>query len=69
MKKLRQNNNPDNREAILNDSIPKTLLKLSWPIMVVNTMQVLFDLADIFWVGKLGAICFKKGSWKKEKVI
>jgi putative MATE family efflux protein len=54
MKKLKQNN-VNNREAILNDSIPKTLFKLSWPIMVGNTMQVLYNLADTFWVGKLGA--------------
>ncbi|MGM0603607.1 MAG: MATE family efflux transporter [Bacillota bacterium] len=48
-------NNIDNREAILNGSITKTLFKLSWPIMVGNTMQVLYNLADTFWVGKLGA--------------
>lgn len=54
MKNLKQNN-VNNREAILNDSIPKTLFKLSWPIMVGNTMQVLYNLADTFWVGKLGA--------------
>ena len=54
-KKIKQNTNQDNREAILNDSIPKTLFKLSWPIMVGNTMQVLYNLADTFWVGKLGA--------------
>src|SRR6056297_1832106 len=54
MKKLKQTNE-NNREAILNNSIPKTLFKLSWPIMVGNTMQVLYNLADTFWVGKLGA--------------
>src|SRR6056297_1407376 len=54
-KKIKRNTNIDNREAILNDSIPKTLFKLSWPIMVGNTMQVLYNLADTFWVGKLGA--------------
>jgi len=54
-KKIKRNTNKDNREAILNDSIPKTLFKLSWPIMVGNTMQVLYNLADTFWVGKLGA--------------
>jgi len=53
VKKIKKN--PDNREAILNDSIPKTLFKLSWPIMVGNTMQVLYNLADTFWVGRLGA--------------
>ena len=55
MKKVEQHKKIDNREAILNDSIPKTLFKLSWPIMVGNTMQVLYNLADTFWVGKLGA--------------
>jgi len=48
-------NNFNNREAILNGSITGTLFKLSWPIMVGNTMQVLYNLADTFWVGKLGA--------------
>ena len=52
MKKIRKN---ENREAILNGSITETLFKLSWPIMVGNTMQVLYNLADTFWVGKLGA--------------
>lgn len=52
---MKHNKKFDNREAILNDSIPKTLFKLSWPIMVGNTMQVLYNLADTFWVGKLGA--------------
>ena len=52
MKKIRKN---ENREAILNGSITGTLFKLSWPIMVGNTMQVLYNLADTFWVGKLGA--------------
>lgn len=54
-KKLKRNKSIDNREAILNDSIPRTLFKLSWPIMVGNTMQVLYNLADTFWVGKMGA--------------
>lgn len=55
MKRQKQNSQLNNRDAILNDSIPKTLFKLSWPIMVGNTMQVLYNLADTFWVGKLGA--------------
>lgn len=55
MKRQKENVQLNNREAILNDSIPKTLFKLSWPIMVGNTMQVLYNLADTFWVGKLGA--------------
>lgn len=55
MKKIKDDSKLNNRDAILNDSITKTLFKLSWPIMVGNTMQVLYNLADTFWVGKLGA--------------
>ncbi len=40
---------------IMQGSIPKAIFKLSWPIMIGNTMQVLYNLADTFWVGKLGA--------------
>ena len=45
----------DNREKILNGSIIKTLFILAWPIMIGNTMQVVYNLADTFWLGKLGA--------------
>jgi len=40
---------------ILNGSITKAIFKLSWPIMIGNTMHVFYNLADTFWVGKLGA--------------
>jgi len=44
-----------NREEILNGPIIKTIMKLAWPIMVGNTMHVIYNLADTFWLGKLGA--------------
>jgi len=45
----------ENREEILNGPIAKTLFKLAWPVMIGNTMQVVYNLADTFWLGKLGA--------------
>ena len=44
-----------NREDILNGPITSTIFKLAWPVMIGNTMQVVYNLADTFWLGKLGA--------------
>src|SRR6056297_315700 len=44
-----------NREHILKGPIVGTLFKLGWPVMIGNTMHVLYHLADTFWLGKLGA--------------
>lgn len=33
--------------------IPSNLWKLSWPIIITNLLQVLYNIADTFWVGKL----------------
>ena len=43
------------REEILNGTIASTLFKLAWPVMIGNMMQVAYNLADTFWLGKLGA--------------
>jgi len=45
----------ENREEILNGPIAKTLFKLAWPVMIGNTMQVAYNLADTFWLGRVGA--------------
>ncbi|TDX44380.1 putative MATE family efflux protein [Halanaerobium congolense] len=44
-----------NREHIINGPIVRTLFKLASPVMIGNTMQVVYNLADTFWLGKLGA--------------
>lgn len=36
-------------------SIPLNLLKLSWPMIVGNTLNMLGPTIDIIWVGKLGS--------------
>lgn len=43
------------KEDILAGSIMQTLWKLALPIMVGNSMHVLYNLVDTFWLGKLGA--------------
>ncbi|AFK22702.1 MATE family efflux transporter [Pyrococcus sp. ST04] len=42
------------REEILHGSIEKTLLKLAFPLIVNNLVQVMYNLADTFWLAKLG---------------
>ncbi len=37
------------------DSITKSLLKLSIPIVMANTLHSAYQLTDTFWVGRLGA--------------
>ncbi|GAB6135908.1 MATE family efflux transporter [Thermococcus prieurii] len=42
------------REEILNGPIERTLLKLAGPLIVNNLVQVVYNITDTFWLGKLG---------------
>lgn len=42
------------REQILNGPIEKTLLVLAGPLIINNLVQVLYNITDTFWLGKLG---------------
>ena len=42
------------REEILNGPIEKTLLMLAGPLIVNNLVQVVYNITDTFWLGKLG---------------
>lgn len=42
------------REEILRGPIERTLFKLAGPLIVSNMVQVLYNLIDTFWLGKLG---------------
>ncbi len=42
------------REEILNGPIERTLLKLAGPLVVNNLVQVVYNITDTFWLGKLG---------------
>lgn len=45
------------REQILNGPIVKTLLILAYPPLIINQLvQVLYNLTDTFWLGKLGRL-------------
>ncbi|ASJ09989.1 MATE family efflux transporter [Thermococcus sp. P6] len=44
------------REEILNGSIVKTLLVLAYPLIINQLVQVLYNLTDTFWLGKLGRV-------------
>ncbi|NJE42488.1 MATE family efflux transporter [Thermococcus sp. GR6] len=42
------------REEILQGPIEKTLFALSFPLIINNLVQVLYNLTDTFWLGRLG---------------
>jgi len=42
------------REKILNGPIERTLLALAGPLIVNNLVQVVYNITDTFWLGKLG---------------
>ena len=42
------------REEILTGPIEKTLLVLAGPLIVNNLVQVVYNITDTFWLGKLG---------------
>ncbi|CAB50320.1 MATE family efflux transporter [Pyrococcus abyssi] len=42
------------REEILSGSIEKTLLRLAYPLIINNLVQVMYNLTDTFWLAKLG---------------
>ncbi|WP_297468273.1 MATE family efflux transporter [Thermococcus sp.] len=44
----------DVREDILNGPVERTLFRLAGPLIVSNMVQVLYNLIDTFWLGKLG---------------
>ena len=44
----------ETREEILRGPIERTLLRLAGPLVVSNMVQVLYNLIDTFWLGKLG---------------
>ncbi|MFP4202691.1 MAG: MATE family efflux transporter [Candidatus Acetothermia bacterium] len=39
---------------ILHGPIIKTLLLLGWPVMLDNALQMLYNLTDTYWLGKIG---------------
>lgn len=36
-------------------SIPRNLVRLAWPLVAGNLLQTVYNLVDMFWVGRLGA--------------
>ncbi|SDL07425.1 MATE family efflux transporter [Halarsenatibacter silvermanii] len=43
------------QENIIDRPIIPTMIKLSWPIIVGQGMHLMYQLADTFWIGRLGA--------------
>ena len=41
------------REEILSGGIIKTIFLLGWPMMASSLLQTLYNLADMFWLGRL----------------
>lgn len=53
------------RDEILNGPIERTLLKLAYPLIINNLVQVLYNITDTFWLGKIGreALAAPGTSW------
>ncbi len=41
------------REQILNGGVIRTMFLLGWPMMLSSLLQTLYNLADMFWLGRL----------------
>ncbi|MCK4456823.1 MAG: hypothetical protein KAW39_03700, partial [Thermoplasmata archaeon] len=41
------------QKSILHGPIVRTLLVLGWPIMLTNVFQMLYNLVDTYWLGKV----------------
>jgi len=51
-------NYKSNQETILNGSIYKAILFISFPIIINNLIQTLYNLVDAFWISKIGSLEF-----------
>ncbi|MEM0060646.1 MAG: MATE family efflux transporter [Fervidicoccaceae archaeon] len=53
------------KEEVLKGSIYKTMIKLGIPLALSEMVQVLYDLANVFWLGRLGkeAVAAPSASW------
>jgi putative MATE family efflux protein len=53
------------RERILDADIIRTALSLTWPVLLSNTFQTVYNLTDAFWLGRLGpeAVAAPSISW------
>lgn len=45
---------PERAELLHDSNIPRTILRLGWPVVVSHVMHTAFHLANIAWVGRLG---------------
>ncbi|MFW6048856.1 MAG: MATE family efflux transporter, partial [Candidatus Bipolaricaulota bacterium] len=44
------------KDDILHGPIIKTLLVLGWPVIISNALQMLYNLVDTYWLGKIGKV-------------
>jgi Na+-driven multidrug efflux pump len=44
----------DNKPDLLSGNLVKTIIKLGYPVALATFVQTLYNLADTFWLGKLG---------------
>lgn len=55
----------ERRDDILHGNIIKTTFLLAWPVMVGNILSTVYNVADTFWLGKIGseAVAIPSISW------
>jgi len=44
-----------NEESITEGSLTRPMFRLAWPIVVIQLLQVAYNVADTFWLGQLSA--------------
>lgn len=45
----------DSRIDMTTGAVTPRLFKLAWPLVAGNLLQTVYNLADIFWVGRVSA--------------
>ncbi|MFN3268676.1 MAG: MATE family efflux transporter, partial [Zestosphaera sp.] len=55
----------DDKDWVLKEPIVKVMLRLGLPIGVMQALQVVYNITDMFWLGRLGreALAAVNATW------
>ena len=49
-------NSTDRSQELTQGALAKPMLRLAWPLVVIQLLQVAYNVADTFWLGRLSAV-------------
>ena len=55
----------DSRVNLLEGNLINTIVKLGYPMALASIVQMLYNLADTFWLGKIGHHFFYHINWDR----